>query len=320
MTWGTQSNLRGLFDEAVSRSVPDLHAFRGTRADVQPNAWVCADASGRPVLLIPHLPSVVNPLRLRNLEITYSVRCVISDNDSVVEDVFAVIACLSDEEAIADLFWGACEALLALLPPAPTAIEISQLAGGLTDLFAQLSRRPSGPMLGLIGELLVILASKDPDSTVRAWRNSDLDTWDFVFDSLRVDAKLTTSSKRQHELSYSQANPADPPTAHFASILLFESAVGVSVSELMAMVLKSLSIDAGLYSKVQHVVAETLGPDLASTKVRVDISPSIDSIRIYSASDVPAVRAQLERGVTGVRFTSDFEAVSNWRPIAALGI
>jgi hypothetical protein len=61
--------------------------------------------------------------------------------------------------------------------------------------------------------------------------------------------------------------------------------------------------------KLQSIVGDTLGGSLlGALEFRFDLELAIDSLRIYDARSIPAIRGATQIGVSSVRFVSSFEA------------
>ena len=297
-------------------------SFQGVQVAELDSVWVCADQLGRAVLLLQHAPSnrMPAPLRLRNLEVLFGVSCVVNAEDgSGGRGVFAVLTCLDDSPAAIDFFWGAAASLLEMLGPNPRSDDIGRMAAGFADLFLRLSRGMTGPVLGLMGELLFMLSLStevERRNAVQSWHGLDSDPWDFVFPDCRVDVKATRSAGRVHEVSYAQTNPVADSVAYLVSIHLVDAGAGSTVGALMARLVRSIDFDSDMVSKVHKVCADTLGSELSESTLKIDVEASAASIRVYRADEVAGIRVPLPPGVTSLRYRSDFDVVGAWQKLA----
>ncbi|CAN5448510.1 hypothetical protein BH09ACT4_BH09ACT4_10720 [soil metagenome] len=305
------SRLAELHSQASSLRPRAESQFRGLRLSAGAGIWACADQDGLPALLISQSPGGAKAagLQLRNFQVAFGVDAVIDEGARSSADTFAILSTPDPSPAVVSFFWAACESILGLLGPQPTAYEISVATLGVADLFARLNRQPTGSLIGLCGELLFILAADVPASWVDRWREDPTEAWDFLDSGVRLDVKATSGQIRAHEVSFLQTNPPRDTTAWLASVLVRRAAGGEGVVDLMEHVLRAGGLSPAQALKVQRVVADTLGTDI-DNQMRIDVASSVDSILLFKASEVPAIRGDLPTGVTQVRFVSEFDFAS----------
>jgi hypothetical protein len=307
------------YREVAELGPPPRLGFRGLSADGK--FWVCVAAGGLPTLLIRHSPDRKKPsIARKHLSVEFGLSCeVLQPSEEALVDTFCVITFSRPEQASVDFFWAVCEGLVSSLNYDSSADEIFQAALGIADVLAELSRPANGTLLGLVGELLFIMGSGEPERWVEAWREDPEEVWDFYEAGLVVDAKATSRSTRVHEVSFAQANPPDHLEGYFASVAVVLVANGMTFESLMQSLIERLAASPGAISKVLRVVAATLGEDLGAASISLDLRASRDSLRIYRACDVPAVRGKLVSGVSAVRWVSDFQ-LANHFPVSVLNV
>lgn len=303
-------NLHEAHQSALDMSLPQHGHYRGVAIDE--STWAGIDSNGLPVLLIRHPAGQKMPaITRKHLSVLFDVPCSIRSmgSDDVV-GTFCVIAFSERGSASVAFFWSVCNALLATLDAEIVARDIFDAAVGIANILAKLEEPASGTVLGLVGELIFVLASDDAERWVRAWRQDPEESWDFYESGLVVDAKATTKANRVHEVSFLQANPPGHLRGLFASVLITRAANGADVVDLIDLVSARLHGSPELSAKVFSVASATLGVGLADSRLRLDVQSSIESLRIYRAHEIPGIRGNLPDGVLGARWTSDFGRVS----------
>lgn len=272
-----------------------------------PAYYVGRDSSGCAALLIQTTGSSTRvPLLLAGIDARFSVACRIEerDRDARTENL-TVVTCRSQDRAVERYFLTTMEVLASALGPLPTVTATAELVDRLGDLFQRLARPPRRPLVGLAGELLVIRAAADPSAAVRAWRVDQDERYDFAVGDLRLDAKATSTDRRTHEISFDQANPPTGATGVLVSLIVQPSGGGFSLADLLADIEARLE-SHDLILKLRTVVADTLGRDMQSAfGWAFDLARATSSARIYDVSTIPAIRAPLPAGVSGVRFMVD---------------
>ncbi|CAM2783385.1 hypothetical protein JHFBIEKO_2209 [Methylobacterium mesophilicum] len=256
------------------------------------------------------------PLVLAGLAASFDVPCRIQEPGGAerVERLTSV-TCRSSEPAIEAYFAGVVEIMIPMLGPLPSADAVSDALSHLADLFQKLRSPPRRSVIGLVGELMVIRAARDPVGAVWAWRADPDERFDFAAGSLRLEAKASGMRARLHSLSLEQANPAPGSVGYLASVLVEQMAGGTSLSDLIDAISARLTMPRATM-RLQTIVADTLGQDLAvAMNWSFDLTLASTSLLYYDMREVPALRGNPPPGVSGVRFTSDLTAT---QPLAAI--
>ena len=159
---------------------------------------------------------------------------------------------------------------------------------------------------GLLGELVLIAASRNAPATAAAWRSSDYDRFDFSTGDVRLDVKAAADRTRAHHLSAEQCQPPPGTAGLLASVFIESSGGGQSLRELLSVVEGNLAGHDQLILKVQEAVAETLGETLPSAMAaRFDDRLAHSSLQFYDLASVPAVRVNVPVEVSKIHFRSD---------------
>ena len=140
------------------------------------------DALGTATLLIrtTDLGRTV-PLKLAGIEARFSVPCHIAEPGGTARTAsLTAVMCLSHEPEVEGYFCRVIDLLVGVLGPAPTSAAVASAINDLVDLFQKLGRPPRKPIVGLVGELLVIEAARDPAKAISAWRTDANERYDFA--------------------------------------------------------------------------------------------------------------------------------------------
>ncbi len=204
--------------------------------------------------------------------------------------------------------------LIGLLGSAPSTVAVSNAVEQLIGLFQKLKMPPRKSIVGLVGELVVIMVARDATQAVEAWRSDPDERYDFTAGNLRLEAKASSTRSRVHALSLEQATPPNDTVGLLASVYVEQAGGGKSVQSLLSAIESKLpSYEAIL--KLRMVVAETLGHELVSAMGWCfDLEQGISSVRFFDLKTIPAIRGTLPTEVSGVRFSTN---LSNVEPAGA---
>lgn len=162
--------------------------------------------------------------------------------------------------------------------------------------------RPDQAMvLGLLGELTVLLAAPDIIEAAHAWHIDKDGRYDFSWHSQRLEVKATTSTLREHRFSSFQLPPLHGIEVWVASVQLGVVEVGESVADIYERIANRLPQD--LAHKVASVITETAGlPPNLVTEPAIDLASSQAGIRLFASADIPTPR--IVPGTSNLRWTA----------------
>ncbi|ACG75138.1 hypothetical protein AnaeK_3930 [Anaeromyxobacter sp. K] len=170
------------------------------------------------------------------------------------------------------------------------------------DLFGSIRALTRDQVVGLWGELELILLLRDVDRAVEVWHGPEAGIFDFAANGLCIEVKTSVAGHR-HEFSLLQVVPPSEGTdVIIASIWLrSDPAGGRTIDEQVAGVRSALTSGGLLDRKLS----------------RLGYAPGTDSER-YTCSELRFVKAgfvpqprKIDPGVTGVRFSADISGVSS---------
>lgn len=246
------------------------------------------------------------PLALSGIDARFATPCSIVTEGSERIDTFSTIVCLSKDRGVEEYFCSIGESLVAVLGASPSTADVCRAVLQLVDIFQKLKAPPRRSIVGLLGELCLIAAARDPGAAVRAWRIEGEERFDFVADELRLDVKATTLRGRSHSISFEQANPPPDTTSIIASIWIETVGGGSTVADLVNAIELRLGPDGDAVLRLRQTIADSLGDTLPlAMATRFDMALARSSLRFYDGSDIPALRPPLPLDVSGVQFTSE---------------
>lgn len=275
-----------------------------------PAFYAGRDALGTATLLIRTSGSGRTvPLKLAGIEARFSIPCRIAEPDGAARtESLTVVMCLSHEREVEGYFSRVIDLLVGVLSPAPTGAAVASAINDLVDLFQKLRRPPRKPIVGLVGELLVIEAARDAATAITAWRTDADERYDFASENLRVEAKASSTRKRVHYLSAEQAEPPPEAVGLLASVCIQQAGGGTSLARLMDGLEARLLYHRDVV-RLRGIVAETLGSDLPSAmEWAFDLAAARASLSWFDLRKVPAIRGPAPAGVSSIRFMTDLSA------------
>ena len=277
------------------------------------NHQIAKDVDGNPSLLLDVLPSgkPTPSLMLKNFRVDYNLSCKItSSTNEISTGVYSVVRCLSSELQTHTIFLDSMEIVLAKLRTDATDTQLSELVSQICNLFVAMSKPASRSVQALWAELFFIRESPDPKSSIVAWRQNDSDSFDFLFDELRLDVKSSSNKRRTHYFSFDQLNPPPDSSAVIASVFTDRVANGLSLGKLWETAKSFADASPDLLSRIDEVCLNSLGSTWKEASATAfDEQLAIDSLRYFSAETIPRVSGPLPVGISELRFKSDLSSV-----------
>jgi len=226
-----------------------------------------------------------------------------------LEQPLTQLICTSNVASEKKYFLHIASTIVEVLGNTPTIGAIADAVSRLVDILQRLTRPSAKNLIGLYGEMLFILNSSNPDVVVQAWRSRADDRFDFSIDSVRLEVKVTARRTRVHSFSLEQCLPVPGANAVIASMFVETSGGGKSLRDLTQLLFARLTT-AEARLRVQQIVADTLGSALfASLDARFDDLLATNSLRIFDAAGIPAIRSAVPPQVSAVKFQSDLTEV-----------
>lgn len=224
----------------------------------------------------------------------------------VVEPALALSFLVNSEEelrAISTIFSG----LYDLNKNAKGTEKATLAAQGFEKYFADLPRigLTSELEIGLFGELSILAASTKKEELVRGWHSSPDATYDFSFNSNRLEVKTSTRPTRLVWLRASQTlRDVDPGLTYLSVYAPFDDA-GMNLPDVAAQVRESLAPSMRILFDGKLACY-----DITDSKKRFDFRRAVDSFRFISGCDVPIPNADDPR-IMEIRWKCSFENLPN---------
>lgn len=251
------------------------------------------------------------PLQLTGLEVQYCLHCNVNlSGDTYSEKVLTVVSCNSTDIEAQNYFLHLMESLLRILGDRPALSRLIDAVTRLVDIFQLLTRPPRRGVIGLYGELTVIALSSSPVVALSAWRAGLDDRFDFALANVRLETKATSKRVRIHHFSFEQCSPPRGTTGILASMFVEQNGGGQSVRELALEIDEKIGTDNEARVKLHATIAASLGSSLpAAFQLRFDDALARSSLHFFDLTDVPAIREDIPKGVSEVRFRTDLSGV-----------
>ena len=260
-----------------------------------------------------HLTQQQLNIRLKCIDVQFDLFCHLKRGaESAIEGRFTVIRCRSRERETVRYFLSVCYTVLCMLGDWPSRCAVASAVHRLAALFQKTLKPPVRAVSGLFGELYLISRSTSPVRALTAWRTDNSARFDFVDGEVRLDVKATSGRVRSHVFSYEQCSPPPGTIAVVASMFVESVSGGVTLQHLVDSIVADVASDPDLVLKLHEVIATTLGTSLNDAMASAfDPKLTESSLRIFSLSDVPAIRGEIPAGVSNVHFRSDLSALND---------
>jgi hypothetical protein len=277
------------------------------------------DAGGYPAIFLeirrsgePRRPFVLAAL-------TYNPEVICRFSDDEAEHRCSVLRCTSSERDVRELFLRVAASWLPTIPTDGVGVEIDSAVARLVDLFDALESPARGDVLGLWGELFVILAADDRREILKAWRCDPFELHDFVATSTRLEVKTSTGIRR-HQFSLEQLRPPAGMSLIVGSVLTKQSTRGVTVSDLKERLVNEMN-DAALAFRIEQTIAFTLGDRWAETTTqKFSWELACETLAFYDGATVPCINPQIPPEVSQVRFAVELDSIPPLESVAFPGL
>lgn len=316
----TGGALHLLYAQLVASGLPPVGAYSAAEIPGLGGHMAALSSEGRPCLLVRTGGGArPQPMVLSGLSAKFATPCTVTMGGKSAEPLrVTVLECTAPEEARPHFaeFGGT---ILRLLGPSPTPQAAADAVARFAAIFAALARPSRQSVTGLIGELMVLLLSRDPAGAVACWRTASGDRFDFASPDAVAECKATSARLRLHSFSWEQCNPPLGVPALMVSMFVEVSGGGTSVRELLDRIETRLAGSPDSAVRLRETVASTMGAALPSAMAaRFDEEVCRQSVLWFDLQAIPAIRGDLPVGVGGVRFTSDLALVPPVRPSVLL--
>lgn len=246
------------------------------------------------------------PFVLASVTYDPDVHCRFDGNN--VDHRCAILRCTASERASGELFLRVVESWLPTIPTSGIGVEIDTSVASLIDLFDALERPARGDVLGLWGEMFVILAADDPRELLRAWRCDPFELHDFVGTCIRLEVKTAVGSRRHH-FSLEQVQPPSGTRLVIGSVITKPHVRGATVADLRTHLIARVN-DPRLAFRIEQTIASTLGERWGETTSQpYSWELAAETLAFYDGAIVPRVRPEIPPEVSQVRFAVELDGL-----------
>jgi hypothetical protein len=256
------------------------------------------------VLLLPPQHGACPRIELRNLDVIPAAEILLRVADhggDPARHQVAIIRCRTIEPGLRVAFENIAAALCSRLEE-EGSLDLAVQIPGLERLFTALDRDALTTVVGLWGELVLIVHARDPVEAVTAWHADPSGTFDFRTEGQAIEVKATRDAAREHWITLSQWRSREHTSCELASLIVppLDSG-GTSIADLLRRGDERLAQHPEARSKLVEMAARTLGRDFAlAARERFDLDAALSSLRFISIDEVPA--ATFEPGVLDARW------------------
>ena len=287
---GTQTMIRDDFIK-LFESIPGgeggvIHAHELS------DGFYLGKVSDCPFLLIPE--SAIYNLdinyRLSHVEIYSAKKSKVKSLDEIFEANFVIVQCTSQNDLIRKWLLVIIEIFYCQMIDNISHVRFKELIMALIDLVRAVDAVPKSTIIGLIGELLLILSAKNTQAAVEAWHVAISSRIDFTFQDFKLEIKTTSTSKRSHVIKQSQIDLIDDKKLVIASVIIEQCDNGKNIYDLVQDIKDKLHNKSKSIAKLMNLVTDLIGIDLIkSSDYRIDIRTALNSIQFHDSSEIPLI-------------------------------
>jgi len=244
---------------------------------------------------------------LFNIKVSHNLKCEIELGDKTILNNFSVVSYTGQDSDIKDLFLSTSEILVQSLGHTPTNSKIKFVVSKFIELFKSLQEVPRKSLQGLWAELFLIEQSDSPEILISGWHSIPEEKFDFSFSKLRIEVKSSGTEIRIHHFSSAQLNPINNIEIIIASLLININAGGISLEELMQLIINKLNDYPKQKEKLHLLVYSVLGTDIDKiNEVKFDYQLAQESLKLYNSIEVPKIKnSDIPKEVSNVKFISN---------------
>ena len=114
----------------------------------------------------------------KNIHLRFDIPCIIEAGKNKLKENYTILSCISEDKQIKKIFLEVCETTFSNIGDVPTNNEINKITETIIDLFKDLPNSKND-LLGLWGELFLIVSSNNQIKCLEAWHNHADDKYDF---------------------------------------------------------------------------------------------------------------------------------------------
>lgn len=205
-------------------------------------------------------------------------------NGIEIERCFALKFIASNEDELLSIS-GIFSGLFTLLNESENSSSATLAAQAYETYFSKISKIKVSRSLevGLFGELVSIYSLDDCRNMVAGWHSTPNATYDFSFSGSRLEVKTSTRPTRIHWLRSSQLFSSSDPKLKYLSIYAPEDAAGVSVKQLVTLIIEKL----GDTSSINNFLEKIAMYEYEILDRKFDLHTAATTMKFIDSIDVP---------------------------------
>jgi hypothetical protein len=304
--WNSKDIVKAIGHSEVDDELPPNHIHLQL-FDLETQTGIGADGKGNTVLV---LPGQKDAFAFETEFASYDPwsNLVVFESSTQLDGV-SILRCnieIYDEatiEAAAAIFYG-------LLDLQEKFGETGKAIWQLKSLFANRLKfeLADSTITGLVGELLVILASTSPSLAVKCWHSNIDDKFDFSGSNFRLEVKSTSTGIRNHHFTSHQIPGNVPEKTFVASVQVVRVESGTGLSEILTILQSKLEISD--FAKVTEIIHRTIGvPVELVSEYQIDLTATLLGMKLLRSTDVPT--PSISDGVISMDWLASLEGIDN---------
>lgn len=305
MSWNVEEIIEALKDSAELKESVEPGLVQMKLFDSKNKIGIGIDSSGQRILVLPGQEGVAS-FTTKNAD--FDPACEVSWLEKgLTLNFMATLACRADFsnpsvlEAIAVIITGLIELELSFGNSGKAIWEMKALFDNNFEVpFSEET------LVGLIGELLFINSSSEPNQLLKYWHQDISDAFDFSSSALRIEVKTSRSLNRNHRFSSNQIGSNLDSKVLIASIILYKVEVGSTLTQIVHQI--SSRVDKDTAGILMQKVLATIGCPLGlADGFKFDEEESINSLRIIEGVEIP--RPTSTHGVVSMNWIANLTDV-----------
>ena len=276
---------------------------------VEEGVWIAIDREGSPsILFSARADQKQRDIVFQLVSVQFSRQCKLILGDG--EEKVGCFSLVTLEERDPDIVRAFLRLLEESFGGTQGGIRNEEIAKRILDLagiFKALNEQ-RGDLIGLWGELFVILSSANIANAVSCWCYSKNAKFDFVSENFLLEVKTTLSPQRKHRFSYEQLRSRYAVDAYVASIALIEIPRGRIVGQLIDEISNILE-DAKLRELFFHQCLMKGGKLIYQDELRLAPISKDDCVNLFDATTLPVPQVSTQDPIDNIRFDLDFSQI-----------
>jgi len=188
----------------------------------------------------------------------------------------------NDEElkAISAVFSGICEFNRSY----PETSKATDAAQGFEDYLTKFPKLGMSREIeiGLFGELSLIAASKSSRNLILGWHSTPNSTFDFSYNSSRLEVKTSTRPTRVHWLRSTQSLNEPEENLFYLSIYAPEDNSGFTLLDLLNYIKQSISD-----TEIEQLFEKLSYYEIEKAKIKFDYNQTVKSFKFIDSESIP---------------------------------